>query len=242
MPSTMAESTLRTGADTYSSAIETADNYTRWVLDGFRPYFGRHFLEVGLGHGGYRRFLPGDSTYVGLDIDPDCVARAAARNPTDRFLVADVTDPGLARQLDAEAVDTVLCINVLEHIEADTAAVANLLRVLAPGGYLLIFVPAFPALYSDLDRMAGHVRRYTRADVQRLAVDGAEVLSRRYFNAVGGLGWLANKALRHSSLNSSAVNSQIRLFDRFVVPLAKAVDLVGHRVFGQSMTCVLRKP
>lgn len=242
MPSIMAESTLRTGADTYSSAIETADNYTRWVLEGFRPYFGQHFLEVGLGHGGYRRFLPGDSTYTGLDIDPECVAQATARNPADRFLVADVTDPDLAQQVHAEAADTILCINVLEHIEADTEAVSNLLRVLAPGGHLLIFVPAFPALYSDLDRMAGHIRRYTRADVGRLAIDGAEVVQQRYFNTVGGLGWLANKALRHSSLNSTAVNSQIRLFDRFVVPLARAVDLVGHRVFGQSMTCVLRKP
>jgi SAM-dependent methyltransferase len=237
----MAESTLRTGADTYSSAIETADNYTRWVLDGFRPYFGRRFLEVGLGHGGYRRFLPVDIDYLGLDIDPDCVARAQARSPTERFLVADVTDPQLPSRIADEAPDTVLCVNVLEHIEADAEAVRNLMRVLAPGGHLLIFVPAFPVLYSDLDRMAGHVRRYTRADIPRIVVDGAELLRHRYFNAVGGVGWLANKALRHSSLNASSVNSQIRLFDRFVVPIARTFDLVADRVFGQSMTMVLRK-
>ncbi len=238
----MAESTLRTGADTYSSAIESADNYTRWVLEGFRPYFGRRFLEVGLGHGGYRRFLPAQSDYLGLDIDPDCVAQAARRHPGDRFLVADVTDPLLPGRLAGEAPDTILCVNVLEHIEEDASAVANLLRLLSPGGHLLIFVPAFPALYSDLDRMAGHVRRYTRSDIPRLAVGDAQVLRWGYFNTVGGVGWLANKALRHTSLNSAAVNSQIRLFDRFVVPLARAVDLVGHRIFGQSMTCVLRKP
>jgi len=237
----MAQSTLRTGADTYSSAIETADNYTRWVLDGFRPYFGRHFLEVGLGHGGYRRFLPEGIDYLGLDIDPDCVARAEARSPAERFLVADVTDPQLPSRMTGEAPDTVLCVNVLEHIEADAMAVGNLMRVLAPGGHLLIFVPAFPALYSDLDRMAGHVRRYTRADIPRIVVDGAELLRYRYFNAVGGVGWMANKALRHSSLNASSVNSQTRLFDRFVVPIARTFDLVADRVFGQSMTLVLRK-
>lgn len=237
----MAESTLKTGSETYSSAIETADNYTRWVLDGFRPYFGRRFLEVGLGHGGYRRFLPPEIDYLGLDIDPDCVARAEARSPSERFLVADVTDPQLPRLMTGEAPDTALCVNVLEHIEDDAAAVGNLIRVLAPGGHLLIFVPAFPALYSELDRMAGHVRRYTRADIPRIVVDGAELLRYRYFNAVGGVGWLVNKAVRHSSLNASSVNSQIRLFDRFIVPLARTVDLVASRVFGQSMTLVLRK-
>jgi len=241
VPIAVAGSTLSTGADTYSSAIESAENYTRWVLADFRPYFGKRILEVGLGHGGYRRFLPPDSDYLGLDIDADCVARAAARNPDDRFLVADVTDPRLAQRITGVVPDTVLCFNVLEHIEADVDAVANLSRLLAPGGHILIFVPAFQALYSDLDRLAGHVRRYTKADIQRFAVTGIEMREYRYFNAIGGIGWFVNRALRHSSLNSASVNSQIQFFDRYIVPLAKTVDLLTHRFFGQSLLCVLRK-
>jgi SAM-dependent methyltransferase len=238
----MAGRILKTGAQTYSTAIEGADNYTRWILSGFWPFFGRSLLEVGLGHGGYRQFLPADLDYIGLDIDPESVARAQARHPLDAYLVADITDSGLAARLAPRVIDTLLCINVLEHIERDEDAVASLLTTLAPGGHLLLLVPAFPSLYSDLDRMAGHVRRYTLADIPRLNAGQGIVVRQHYFNAVGGLGWWINKALRHSSLDSSAVNGQILFFDRFVVPLARAVDRVARRYFGQSMICVIRKP
>ncbi|NCA70771.1 MAG: class I SAM-dependent methyltransferase [Sphingobacteriia bacterium] len=237
----MVGSDVKTGAQTYSTAIADADNYTRWILSELQPFFGRSLLEVGLGHGGYRQRLPTGIEYLGLDIDPDCVARAQARHGTDDYLVADVTDPGLAARLSPRGIDTVLCINVLEHIDRDESAVDALLAILPPGGHLLVLVPAFPALYSDLDRMAGHVRRYTFADVPRLARANATVVRQRYFNAVGGAGWWVNKALRHSSLDSSAVNGQIRLFDRFVVPLARGVDHLTRGVFGQSLICVFRK-
>ena len=134
-----------------------------------------------------------------------------------------------------------LCVNVLEHIEQDELAVRSLFGTLAPGGHLLLLMPAFPALYSELDRMAGHLRRYTLADVPRLLPRNGVVVRQRYFNAVGGLGWWVNKGLRHSSLNSAGVNGQIVIFDRFVVPVARAVDWIAHPLFGQSMLCVIRR-
>ncbi|WP_295587114.1 bifunctional 2-polyprenyl-6-hydroxyphenol methylase/3-demethylubiquinol 3-O-methyltransferase UbiG [uncultured Lamprocystis sp.] len=237
----MAESTLKTGAQTYSSAIETADNYARWVLSTFVPNYGQRLLEVGLGHGGYRRLLPPTIDYIGLDIDPDSVNQARAHYPTDTYLQADITDPGLTALLAPREIDTVLCINVLEHIEQDAAAVQNLLSALVPGGSLLILVPAFQSLYSDLDQMAGHVRRYTLRDVSRINGAGGIVVKARYFNAIGGIGWWLNKALRHTSLNSGAINQQILFFDRFVVPIARVVDRVSRSFFGQSMICVIRK-
>lgn len=237
----MARSDLKTGAQTYSTAIEDADNYTRWILSVFGDYFGRSLLEVGLGHGGYRPFLPHGLRYLGLDIDPDCVARARARHPTDEYLVADVTEPDLLARLAPHAIDTILCINVLEHIESDEEAVKSLLAILPPDGHLLILVPAFPALYSELDRLAGHLRRYRLSDVPRLAGSQGQVVRQRYFNAIGGLGWWINKAMRHESLDASSVNSQIRLFDRYVVPIARALDPLTQRFFGQSMICVIQK-
>lgn len=237
----MAESNLKTGAQTYSSAIETAHNYTRWILGGFEPFYGQRLLEVGLGHGGYRQFLPADIEYIGLDLDADSVAQARARDPGTLYLQADLTDPDLGSSLAGRAVDTVLCVNVLEHIERDQAAVANLLSVLSAGGHLLILVPAFQSLYSDLDRMAGHVRRYTLRDLPRLLGAQGTLVRARYFNAVGGLGWWLNKAMRHQSLDSAAVNRQIQIFDRWVVPVARFIDLGVRRYFGQSMICVIRK-
>jgi SAM-dependent methyltransferase len=238
----MAESTLKTGAETYSSAIETAHNYTRWILGSFEPYYGRRVLEVGLGHGGYRQLLPAGIDYVGLDIDPDSVARARARSPGSEYFQADITDPDLPGRLKPRQIDTILCVNVLEHIERDEAAVANLLSILSPGGHLLILVPAFQSLYSDLDRMAGHVRRYRLRDVPRLVGGRGTVLRAHYFNAVGGLGWWLNKAVGHESLDSGAVNRQIQVFDRLVVPLARMIDRAARRIFGQSLIFVVRRP
>ncbi len=238
----MTDAITKTGAETYSAAIETADNYTRWIIDALAPWFGRRLLEVGLGHGGYRRFLPAGIEYLGVDIDADSVARAQAREAGGQYVVGDVTDPDLAARLPGAPVDTVLCVNVLEHIPDDAAAVESLLRVLASGGHLLILVPAFGALYSDLDRMAGHLRRYTLADVPRLTAGEGRVLRAHYFNAVGGVGWWVNRAARHQSLNDQAVNGQIALFDRYIVPIARALDPLARRWFGQSLIVVVQKP
>lgn len=237
----MAESALKSGAQTFSSAIETAHNYTRWVLSAFDGYYGSSILEVGLGHGGYREFLPAQARYVGVDIDAECVERSRERHPDDEFLVADITDPSLVAALNSQRVDTVLCINVLEHIPDDRAAINVMLDLLPVGGHLLLFSPAIPALYSAMDELAGHVRRYRCADVPVLAGTRAAVIRNDYFNAVGAVGWLINKAFRHADLDSASINAQIAAFDRFVVPFARIVDPPFRRLFGQSLVAVLRK-
>ena len=102
-------------------------------------------------------------------------------------------------------VRTIVCLNVIEHIEDDGKAVTNLARALQPGGHLLIIVPALELLFNDLDRLAGHHRRYSRSLLRsRLTEAGLEIVRCDYFNSIGGLGWLANRALRHGSLNDKA--------------------------------------
>lgn len=234
-----------TAADkTYSSAIVEASNYTRWVVDEFRPFIGRRLLEVGLGHGSYREQLPPLEHYVGLDIDEEAVAAAEARagGSGDLYLAADITEEALVERLRAQAVDTVLCVNVLEHIEDDRRALANLLAALPSGGRLLLFVPAFQALYNDLDRFAGHHRRYRKASLGALVPQAqARILRMRYFNAIGALGWWVNSLARHDSLDDPGVNSQIALFDRYVLPLSRAINPLTGPFLGLSLTMVAEK-
>ena len=213
------------------------------MIDAFRPYIGKRLLEVGLGHGGYRGALPALERYVGIDIDADSIAAAERRYPGDRFLIGDITDAGLPARLAEEALDSVLCVNVLEHVEEDRAAVANLLESLRPGGHLLLFVPAFAGLYNELDRLAGHLRRYRLGDLDRLLpATGATLIEARYFNAVGGLGWWVNGLTKPRSLDDDSVNGQIAVFDRYVLPVARALDPLTRRVFGQSLVAVVRRP
>src|SRR6266540_2645314 len=156
------------GSETYSSAVERAQNYTRWVVSAFRPFFGRSLLEIGMGHGGFYQHLPPLREYVGTDLDAELVERARALYPTLRFVQADIADPSFADRFAGAVIDTVLCANVLEHVEDNRGAMSNLLSVLSPGGHLLLLVPAFQWLYNDLDRLAGHVRRYTKGELAAL--------------------------------------------------------------------------
>lgn len=232
---------MKTGARTYSSAIERADNYTRWVLSTFAGHFGRSILEVGLGHGTYRRFLPVGTQYTGLDIDAGCVEMARQRYPGDHFIVGDITSIEFGSLIRHRHIDTILCVNVLEHVRDDANAMRNMLDCLPEGGKLLLFVPAFRFLYNEMDRLAGHERRYRLRDIDGLLPGNARFLLRRYFNAVGAVGWWANSFKRHHSLDSESVNAQIEVFDRYVVPLARAVDRFTHRIIGQSAVCVIQR-
>ncbi|WP_157809935.1 class I SAM-dependent methyltransferase [Bradyrhizobium canariense] len=233
---------LKTGADTYSSAIADAQNYMNWVIDQFRPYLKGQIVEVGFGHGHYSEMLSEFGDYWGLDHDRDSVERAKQTMLGRNFAVCDILVREQLRSLFPEGVDAVFSINVLEHIEDDATAVANLVDVLKPGGHLLISVPALMLLYNDLDRLAGHCRRYTTKRLHDLLSDQpVEILRLNYFNPVGGLGWFANRLKRHNSLNDAAVNGQIALFDKYIVPVSRALDPLSRGFFGQSVTCIARR-
>lgn len=233
---------LKTGADTYSSAIADAQNYMQWVVDQFQPYLKGQIVEVGFGHGHYSAVLSEFGDYWGLDHDRDSVENAKKAMLGRQFAVCDILVREQLRSLFPQGVDAVFNINVLEHIEDDAHAISNLVDVLKLGGHLLISVPAHMLLYNDLDRLAGHFRRYTTRRLRELLSNQpVEIVRLNYFNPIGGLGWLANRLKRHNSLNDSAVNGQIVLFDKYVVPLSRALDPLSRNFFGQSVICIARR-
>lgn len=230
------------GAETYSSAMADAKNYISWILDSFSKYVEAPILEIGVGHGSYAELLRERGDYIGVDIDPASVAEARRRLPGADFRTVDITGPEFVALSNERKVKTIICLNVLEHIEDDEQAVNNLARALQSGGHLLVIVPALELLYNDLDRLAGHHRRYGRSQMEaRLAAADLEIVRCDYFNSVGGLGWLANRAMRHGSLNDTAVNSQISLFDKWLVPVSRLADPLTRKFFGQSVIAVGRK-
>lgn len=219
-----------------------AGRYKRWSLALFHGFIGDSVLEVGVGDGGFRALLPASSRYVGLDIDADLLDRVRRDNPGGRYVQADVQDPDLAAAVGGSGFDSVLCFNVLEHVEEDGLAVRNLLSVLRPGGHLLLFVPAHRALYNDLDRLAGHLRRYTIQGVRALVPGDHEILRLGYVNPIGAVGWWANNFRRHESLEDRGVRWQVILFDRLALPLSRLLTPLTRRLFGQSVAAVVRKP
>lgn len=228
------------GDATFSSAMAAAGNYRRWQVDIFRPWLGESVLEVGIGDGGFRDLL-GAREYVGLDLDAELIERARASRTGGDYVQADIEDPALPEALGGRRFDSVLCVNVLEHVPDDAAAVRNLAALLRPGGHLLLFVPAHPALYTEMDRLAGHHRRYRLAAVRALLPEGVDPVRLYYLNPVGALGWWANKLARPSSLEDRQVRGQVMLFDRVALPVSRLLTPLTRRLFGQSVVCVARK-
>jgi SAM-dependent methyltransferase len=227
---------------TFSSAIADARNYMEWIVNSLQPYFGKDILEVGVGHGSYCEYLAKFGRYRGIDIDPENVANSARRYPDRSFALADICSEQFRSSYPPGSVDTIVCCNVIEHIEDDRRAVSSMSRALSPGGHLLLLVPAHQQLYGDLDRLAGHFRRYNKSLMLNAVSDSqVDILSLRYFNPVGGIAWWVNSFARHRSLDDSAVNAQIRIFDKYVLPISKLVDPLTRGFFGQSMICVARK-
>ncbi|MDR0662182.1 MAG: class I SAM-dependent methyltransferase [Holosporales bacterium] len=222
---------------TFSSEMAHACHYNAWVLSIFQPYLRGALLEIGVAHGSFYDLLPSGIRYTGLDIEPCYVAQAQQRGR--QAFVADIAD---SRSLQGRGpFETILCFNVLEHVFDDRKALQNLGTLLREGGHVCLFIPAFPVLFGPMDALAGHHRRYTKASLRAIFPDGLQLEKMVYFNFIGGLGWALNKGRKPRTLDDTAINAQIRIFDRYILPLSRALQPVTQAFFGQSLACVLKK-
>jgi SAM-dependent methyltransferase len=226
------------GLSTMSPAIEDAANYSAWLFDALRPSLGREVLEIGPGYGGVaRRLVDAGIGYRAVDADSSVIEklRPLLSIPAERLIVGDVTKPDVAEGFRSAGVDTVLLVNVLEHIEDDQAFLRAAARC-APGGRLVLFVPAMPSLYGSFDSQAGHFRRYGRSGLaDLLTAAGFRLRTLSYFNAVGAASWLLSARVLKMPLSSEGTASSIRLYDRFVIPAARLLDPVLSLFAGQSL-------
>jgi len=167
-------------------------SYNRTMFDLFAPFLGRRVLEIGAGAGNLSRFVL-DRDYVILtDFETEYLHLLRRRFGTYENVQIRHLDLNTftAADLAGDAIDSVVCLNVLEHIEDDRRVLKELFRAIEPGGVVVVLVPAHPELYSDLDKNLGHFRRYTEGLlVERFREAGFVVEKSRYFNWVGAIGW-----------------------------------------------------
>ena len=131
-------------------------------------------------------------------------------------------------------------INVLEHIQDDSAVMAGLFRLLRPGGHLLVFVPALPWLFSDMDVALGHRRRYRKGDLVDLAgAHGFEVVVARYIDVLGVLPWWVAYTLGGKIRFDRGLSG---LYDCLVVPVGRAIETALSPSLGKNVVLVARKP
>ncbi len=213
--------------------------YNGWIFSKFRPCLGRRVLEIGSGIGNITKFLLDRDLVIATDVEPKYLALLKnAFAKYKKFTVERLYIPGLEiERYRSYHIDSVICFNVLEHIERDETALKNIHDLLEPGGLLLLLVPSHPWLYGSLDQHLGHRRRYRRTDLRnKLEAAGFRVISLEYFNRIGILGWFLNgKILRKKRLSSL----QLRIYN-LLVPLFK-LESFFPLPFGTSLLAVGEK-
>jgi SAM-dependent methyltransferase len=220
-------------------SVASAVHYHAWVTDLARPYLGDCPVELGSGLGDYavRWLYAGVPTITVTEADRGRLAVLTTRfaaEPRVETLGLDVSDPP-AREHSA-----LVACNVLEHIPDHVGALASAHRLLRPGGAVVMFVPAFPFAMGDFDRAVGHVRRYTRASLGQAYRDAGLTVERLYYvNAPGLPAWFVGVRLLRMTPGDGVL---LRLWDRFVVPVARFAESRWVPPFGQSLFAVGRVP
>lgn len=222
-------------------AVRKAKKLGKWLISHFERHIGPRVLEAGSGIGTLSEFLIRRQRLVCVDYDPFYVRMIRMRfGVLENFRAEpfDLTDMKSYAWLHDERLDTIICINVLEHIEDDLAVLRKFFEVLQPGGNLILLVPHSHVLMGPTDRTLGHVRRYERKDLaETVNRAGFEVRELFGYNRLGGLGWfVSNRIFRRTHLSAG----QMRWFDR-LLPVARLCEYVlpfKHL----SLICVAYKP
>jgi 2-polyprenyl-3-methyl-5-hydroxy-6-metoxy-1,4-benzoquinol methylase len=226
-----------------SDDLETmseARQYQAHVFELFRPHVGKRVLEIGTGIGTMTRsLLDVADRVVGIEPNQACALRVrAALGAHPRFELrvrhVEQCDPAA---LASEGFDTVVCSNVLEHIEDDVAALRLFAAVVQRSrGNVLVFVPAVQAVYGPLDAALGHHRRYRKRSLAAaFAAAGLEVRLLKYTNPIGLAAWMYNSWIAKSTSHSAR---QIRLFESFVAPWALPLERFLPLPIGLSLIAV----
>jgi SAM-dependent methyltransferase len=231
-------------------ALAGLENYYRWIFEEIRPFLGSRLAEVGAGIGTFSDILA--SGHLRVSQAPRLTVFEPAVNLHPRLLDnLQRNHPALMEgrrlivqngyfSLYPREFDTVIMINVLEHIEDDAGVVRTVFDSLSPGGSLVLFVPALEWLMSDLDRAVGHYRRYEKHGLEKLLQkEGFEVVKNTYFDFLGIAPWYLFYVLGRSR---SVTPRAARLYDRWGVPLTRWLERFLPPVVGKSLLMVGRKP
>jgi SAM-dependent methyltransferase len=217
--------------------------YNRWLHDRFDSFLGQRILEVGSGVGNQTRFfVDGRERVIASDVEPHYVRELIGRfGDRGNMRIASYRFPLREEdraELRCERIDTIVCMNVLEHIEDDAAALDDFAGVLPKDGRLVLLVPALKALYGTLDQHLHHFRRYAADELRaKVTAAGFRVETMRFLNRPAVPGWWLNSRVLRRRVMPRA---QLRVF-RWMMPLLKLEERRPPS-FGLSLLVLARKP
>jgi len=226
-------------------AMHFATAYHRWILDRMSPYLGQKIVEVGAGSGSFSEMLsmrkPDSLTLV----EPSAMfnelsARFSDNGTSSGIRMFNDIFANVAHEVHRLGPpDSILYINVLEHIEDDRAELELAHGTLQKGGRIFIFVPAIATLFSKFDRSIGHFRRYGRRELKtKVEAAGFRTLVLSWFDMVGILPWLFKYRLMGSLKMEAAA---VRAYDRIAVPFIKPLENLVRPPLGKNLLLVAER-
>jgi 2-polyprenyl-3-methyl-5-hydroxy-6-metoxy-1,4-benzoquinol methylase len=222
-----------------------AHNWKNYWGSKVKPYLGERVLEVGAGLGGTTQHLfNGKTIKQWTCLEPDPALAQGIQDKIDKGLIPNTCEiliktlENLEKPQNTEGgYDSIIYIDVIEHIENDKAELAQTLPFLKKGGHLIILVPAHQFLFSPFDKAIGHFRRYNRPHLKSVIPEGYEIVKAQYLDTVGLAASLANKLFLKQSYPTL---KQILFWDKYIVSTSKLVDKITFHNFGKSVLLIAR--
>jgi 2-polyprenyl-3-methyl-5-hydroxy-6-metoxy-1,4-benzoquinol methylase len=217
-------------------------NWKAYWSNHVRPFVGQEVLEVGAGIGSNTPFLDasGQGRWVCLEPDPQLLLQLANNLGKRSRALPYETICGTLTTLDArQQFDTVIYIDVLEHIKEDQTELERAAAHLKPRGHVIVLSPAHDWLFTPFDEAIGHFRRYNRSMLRDISPSTLQIEQLHYLDSIGLAAALANRLFLRQSMPTKA---QLRMWDSCMVPLSRVVDKLLFYSMGKSIVAIWRKP
>jgi glycosyltransferase involved in cell wall biosynthesis len=215
------------------------EQYNRWLLKQFHSYLGKRILEIGSGIGNISKHLTNHDILILSDINKHYLEILKKRFGNHHNIAVqyyDMTKNGSV--FAGREVDTVICLNSLEHIERDQEVIENFSRILIPSGRLILLVPAHPFLFNPIDRYLAHYRRYSLKELcAKLQQKGFRIEHVQYLNRLGAIGWFISGNI----FRAKAISYRHISIHKFLMPFMKLLDRMRFLPFGLSLLVVAQK-
>jgi SAM-dependent methyltransferase len=219
-------------------ASDSLANHTLRIAQLCSPYLGDNVVDVGAGFGAITEHLASGRTLLALDPADECRVALEKRfsewpNVTVRVGDIEELEPG-------DQFESIVMINVLEHIVDDAGALRTLASHLTPSGTLVLYVPAYNFLYTNWDRAVGHQRRYSKARLSGVVgTAGLHLSDIRYVNALALPGWMVTGPLTH---RADSLRMSLDLWDRYGVPVSRWIEDRISLPFGLNLIAAVKLP
>lgn len=220
-------------------AMAFATNYHKWIIDEFKPYLGQSVAEVGAGIGNFSELLVEHTKHlVAFEPSENMYPLLKERfDKDDRVETINSMFGSECSKFEGH-LDTIIYVNVLEHIENDAQELSCVYKILRHGGHALVFVPALSYLYSAFDKKLGHCRRYHKKDLVTLAEHaGFNIRKVNYFDLAGVMTWYVAFVL----LKAQLTGGKVSLYDKLVVPFMKKAESFVAPPVGKNLLLVIQK-